>query len=113
MVAKVNPEKHTFVYNKIKDIVNSIIMDGITKKETDLALKPVLNHLKVIRKTNDYWLNSVMANVSVYPEKFDWANTIMHDYNAITQDDLMLLAKKYLNIDDSALIVIRPGNSAD
>ena len=113
VVAKVNPEKHTFVYNKIKDIVNSIIMDGITKKETDLALKPVLNHLKVIRKTNDYWLNSVMANVSVYPEKFDWANTIMHDYNAITQDDLMLLAKKYLNIDDSALIVIRPGNSAD
>ena len=113
VVAKVKPEKHLFVYNKIKDIVNSILMDGITKKEADSALKPVLNHLKVIRKTNNYWLNSVMANASVYPEKFDWANTIMHDYTAITQDDLMLLAKKYLNIDDSALIFIKPGNSAD
>ncbi len=113
MVANVKPEKQTFVFNKIKAILNSILVDGITKKETDLALKPVLSHLKIIRKTNAYWLNAVMANASTYPEKFDWANTIMHDYNVITRDDLMLLAKKYLNIDDSALIVITPGNGAD
>jgi len=113
VVANVKPEKQSFVYNKIKDIVDSILKDGITKKETDQALKPVLNHLKVIRKTNGYWLNSVMANASTYPEKFDWANTIMNDYQAVGQDDLMLLAKKYLIFDDSALIVITPGNNPD
>ncbi|MBT5988800.1 insulinase family protein, partial [bacterium] len=110
VVAKVKPEKHLLVYNKIKDIVDSFLVDGITKKETDLALKPLLKHLKVIRKTNRYWLNSVMANASNYPEKFDWANTIINDYQTITRDDLMLLAKKYLRIDDSALIVIKPVN---
>ncbi len=113
VVAKVKPEKHSFVFNKIKDIVDSILVDGITKKETDLALKPLLKHLKVIRKTNRYWLNSVMANASNYPEKFDWANSIINDYQTITRDDLMLLAKKYLRIEDSALIVIKPENSAE
>jgi zinc protease len=111
VVAKVKPEKHEFVYHKIKDIVDSILLDGITKKETNLSLKPVLNHLKVIQKTNGYWLNSVMANVSNYPQKFDWANTMAQVYNAITNDDLTLLAKKYLNINNSALIVIKPENT--
>jgi len=113
VVVKVKPEKHTFVYNKIKAILDSILVDGITEKETDLALKPLLNHLEIIRKTNGYWLNAVMSNASNYPEKFDWANTILQDYHSITRDDLMLLAKKYLYIDDSALIVIKPGNGTD
>lgn len=113
VVANVKPGKQMFVYDKIKEIVESIVTDGITKKETELSLKPVLNHLKVIRKTNGYWLNSVMANASTYPEKFDWANTIMDDYQTIGQDDLMQLAKKYLIVENSALIVITPGNSSN
>ena len=113
VVANIKPANHSIVYDKIKDIVDSIITDGITEKETDFALKPVLNHLKLIRKTNSYWLNSVMSNASTYPEKFDWANTIMDDYQTITHKDLILFAKKYLNIDDSALILIKPGNLKD
>ncbi|WP_457554089.1 M16 family metallopeptidase [Desulfobacula sp.] len=113
VVVNVKPGKQEFVYHKIKNIVESILLKGITTKETDLALKPVLNHLKVIRRTNGYWLNTVMANSSTYPEKFEWANTMVHDYNIITSDNLVFLAKKYLNFDDSAKIFIESEKSAD
>ncbi|MCP3876552.1 MAG: insulinase family protein [Desulfobacteraceae bacterium] len=107
VVVTVKPENHDFVYNKIKEIIHSLSSKGITKKEADFALKPVLNHLKVIRKTNGYWLNSVMANVSNYPQKFDWANNMIAGYSSISNDDLTALAKKYLDIQKSALIIIQ------
>ncbi len=106
-VVNVKPERYKFIYNKIKEIVYSLTVDGISEKETTLVLKPILNHLKVLRKTNNYWLNSVMANSSVYPQKFDWANNMINGYKTITNDDLRLLAKKYLDIDKSALIIIK------
>lgn len=108
VVVNVKPENHEFVYNKIKEIVYSLTSKGILKKETESALKPILNHLEVFRKTNDYWLNSVMAKSSYYPQKFDWALNMIKDYETITNDDLTLLSKKYLKIKKSALIIIKP-----
>ena len=107
-VVNVKPGNHQFVYNKIKEIIKSLTLEGISKKETELALKPVLNHLKILRRTNTYWLNSVLANSSDYPQKLNWAKNMVGDYTAITNNDLMMLAKKYLNIDNSALILIKP-----
>jgi zinc protease len=112
-VVNVKPERVEFVYNKIKEVIYSLVLEGITKQETDLALKPVLNHLKIIQKTNKYWLNSVMANSFMYPQKFDWANSMILDYNTINSEDLNRLAKQYLNIDQSALIVIKSEKSTD
>ncbi|CCK81075.1 M16 family metallopeptidase [Desulfobacula toluolica] len=108
MVVSVKNDSHQFVFNKIKDIINAVTENGISKKEMDLALKPVINHLKVLRKTNSYWLNSVMANASNYPQKFDWSGNMTDDYKSITRDDLILLAKKYLNNNRSAIIYIKP-----
>jgi len=106
-VVHVKPERIDFVYNKVKEIISSLSLQDITQEETELALRPLLNHLKIIRKRNSYWLNSVMANSSLYPEKFDWASSMVKDYNAITSDDLNLLAKKYLDTDKSALITVK------
>lgn len=103
----VKPENHEFVFNKVKQIVESLSAGNITEKEINLSLKPVLSHLKIIQKSNKYWLNSVMANSSTYPQKFDWANTMIKGYNSITKNDLNQLAEKYLNINKSALIVIK------
>ncbi len=108
VVAKVKPENQKRVHDKMLEIVDSILLDGISQKETDLALRPLLKHIKVMRGTNRYWLNSVMANASTYPEKFGWAKTIIQDYEKITPNDLIRLAKKYLKIHESALIVIKP-----
>ncbi|MBW2654710.1 MAG: insulinase family protein, partial [Deltaproteobacteria bacterium] len=42
VVVNVKPERHQFIYHKIKEIITSLTTKGISKKETDLALKPVL-----------------------------------------------------------------------
>ena len=106
-VVNIKPERVDFVYNKIKEIIHSLNFEGITGNDIDISLKPVLNHLKIIQKTNSYWLNSVMANSFTYPQKFDWANTMIQDYNSINSDDLNKLIKQYLNIEQSALIIIK------
>ena len=49
-----------------------------------------------------------MANSYIYPQKFEWAGNLMEDYNSITNEELFLLAKKYLQIEKSTLIKIRP-----
>ncbi len=108
-VVNVEPDRIEFVYDKIKEVIDSLTLQNITQQEAQISLKPVLNHLKIIRRSNSYWLNSVMANSSVFPQKFDWANNILNDYAAISHDDLNRLVKKYLNIDQSALIIIKSG----
>ncbi|MCF6246989.1 MAG: insulinase family protein [Desulfobacula sp.] len=109
IVINVNPETHDFVYGKVKEIVNDLVLNGVTQTETQLVLKPVLNHIKVLRATNRYWLNSVLANSYVYPQKFDWAVNMSNDYKNISSGELGELAKKYLRIDNSAILYIEPG----
>ncbi|MFH2058620.1 MAG: insulinase family protein [Pseudomonadota bacterium] len=107
-VVSVKPGNHLIVFQKIKEIIESLHSNGISKKETQYALNPVLTYLRSLRQTNDYWLTSVMANSGNYPAKFDWARNILTGYKNITNDDLVALAKKYLKVKDSALIVITP-----
>ena len=110
VVINVQPDNHEFVYHKVKEIVASLAAGEISEEETELALKPVLNHLKMIQKTNRYWLNSVLTDASRHPEKFEWAGNVVRDYGSITHEDLIRLAGQYLDIKKSALIVITPGN---
>ena len=107
-VVSVKPGNHLIVYQKIKEIIESLPSKGISIKETQYALNPVLTYLRSLRQTNDYWLTSVMANSANYPVKFDWARNILTVYENITSDDLIALARKYLKVKDSALIVITP-----
>jgi len=108
IVVNVKPEKLEFVYDKIKEIVHSLTIKEISEEETKLVLKPFLNHLDVFRKTNTYWLTSVMADSTKYPQKLNWAKNLIADYNTITNDELIKLSKKYLKIERSARILIKP-----
>ncbi len=110
IVVQVKPDTQDFVYSKIKEIISDIRTNGITQKELQLVLKPVLNHIKVLRSTNRYWLNSVLANGFVYPQKFKWALDMEDDYNSITSHELEQLAGRYLTIDNSAVIFISSEN---
>lgn len=107
VIVNAKPEKHEFVYQKIVEIINLLTLEMISEKDMNNALKPFINHLEVYVKTNEYWLNSVMANSYIYPQKFEWAGNLMDDYNSITAEDLFLLSKKYLQIKKRALIRIK------
>ena len=110
VVVQVEPGAHSFVLGKVREIINDIHANGITQEETERVLKPVLNHIKVLRSTNRYWLTSVLSNSSVYPQKLAWAGNMPSDYQRITSKELGHLAKKYLNNENSAVIFIVQGN---
>ncbi len=111
VVVNVMPNTTDFISKKVRDIANELAQEGIEQKELDLVKKPLLNQLTVLRQTNTYWLNSVMANSVHHPERLDWANNILSDYSDITRNDLTVLAELYLKMNEDALIIIKPGGS--
>ena len=108
VVVNVQPQIADIITQQVGKIARDLGRNGIDAKELTLLKKPLLNQIAVLRQTNSYWLNSVMANSVKHPEKLDWANHMVSGYSDITPDDLTILAKKYLKMDESALIIIKP-----
>ncbi len=110
MVVPVSQENRELVEQTMLDIVKNIVMNGITPREAELALNPVLSQLKDLQQTNTYWLHSVMTDSWNHPEKLQWANTIIQAYTSITPEDLDEMAKEYLDLNTAAIIRILPEN---
>jgi len=108
VVVNVLPGNEDIVYEQVEKIVKSLTAEGVDKKELQLVKKPLLNQLIVLRQSNTYWLNSVMADSFRHPERLDWANHLVSTYSSINNEELTVLAGKYLKMDQSAFIVIHP-----
>ena len=102
------PSEIDLILKNMKDITISLAESGVTAKELELAKKPVLNHIKDIQRTNRYWLNSVLSGSLAHPQKFEWAQNMFNDYSSISNKRISLLAKQYLRLDESAIIIIKP-----
>ncbi len=109
MVAQADPGEFETVHDAMVSIVRDLKQSGVTEQALDLVKKPLMTHIKDIRKKNAYWLNTVMAGSLRHPEQMEWASHMVEDYNAVHYTDLTDLAKTYLNIPDAALILIRSG----
>ncbi|OQY02391.1 MAG: hypothetical protein B6I26_00695 [Desulfobacteraceae bacterium 4572_130] len=107
IVANVDSKMTSIVIKEIKIIINDLFKNGVKQQELNLALQPVLTHIKDLKKNNEYWLNSVLFDSKNHPEKFNWAENIFQDYKSITKQEVSFLAKKYLKIENSALIIIK------
>lgn len=108
VVVNVLPETSDRVYGQIKTLVRDLAQEGIGESELELVKNPLLNQLTVLRQTNAYWLNSVLADSFRHPEKLDWAGNMESGFSAITSGDLSVLAKHYLKMEESALIIVQP-----
>jgi len=81
---------------------------GLEKDELKRAIKPILTSIKERIKTNTYWLNSVLKRASRYPAQLDWCRSFQKDYAAITEQEVNVLARKYLVNANAATVVIVP-----
>jgi zinc protease len=108
MVVPVSLENVDEVTRTLHEIIAEVLETGVSEQETELALAPVLKQLDVLRQTNDYWLNSVMAGSKNHPQKLDWANSILSGYEGLTHQDMTDLARRYLIPEKSAEIRILP-----
>ena len=59
-------------------------------------------------RTNNYWLNVVLARAQEKPEVLDWARTRLADVKAITTAELSALAKEYLGHDRASRATVLP-----
>lgn len=80
----------------------------ITEDEFRRALDPTITSIKDLLRKNNYWLNTVLSGSLRHPQKIDWSRTIMKDYSSITADDISAIAKKYLDNEKAATIIIKP-----
>ena len=59
-------------------------------------------------RTNNYWLNGVLARAQKKPEVLDWARTRLADVKAITTAELSALAKEYFGRARAARATVLP-----
>jgi len=72
------------------------------------ALKPRMTSIEEYRRTNGYWMGSVVDTSQEHPERLDWARSFISDHEAMTLDELKALAKKYLGSDKAVTVVAAP-----
>ncbi len=104
----INPEEANMLVNKIKKIVSDLAVKGVTQDELHRALSPTLTSIKEMMRTNDYWLNTVLTGSKEHPQQLDWSRTIMKDYASITKEEVLNIAKKYLDKGKAATIIVKP-----
>ena len=82
--------------------------DGITEDELQRALLPILNSVRDSRRSNQYWLHSVLGGSQERPERLRWAREIVDDFAAITASDLDRLARRHLDPEKAITIFVLP-----
>ncbi|MDD2388593.1 MAG: insulinase family protein [Desulfobacterales bacterium] len=108
VMVTVAPEAVTEIESEIKAIIDRIAENVVTQDELMRALKPSLTGIKDLRKTNEYWLQSVMKESDRYPQQLEWSRTMENDYASIASNELTALAKTYLDNSRAAIVIIAP-----
>ena len=104
----INPEEANMLVNKIKKIISGLAADGATQDELHRALSPTLTSIKEMMRTNTYWLSTVLTGSKKHPQQLDWSRTIMKDYASVTKEEVSDIAKKYLDNEKAATIMVIP-----
>jgi zinc protease len=90
-------------------IAEQLKENGVSSDELLRAKRPMLTSITDSIRTNQYWLSSVLALSSRYPQQLEWPKTILKDFSAIDEKDLSHLARQYLNNAQAAVARAVPG----
>ena len=98
------------IQSHMKSIVENIVKDGISEDEFNRAIEPVKTQLALSLRQNSYWLGTVLSQAHSQPYKLDWSRGRDADYESITVEEIEVLAKRYLQADNAAVIELAPSN---
>ena len=108
IIIHIDPQEAEMVLREVRKIISDLIENGITREELKRAIAPTLTSIKDMMRKNSYWLNTVLTGSKKYSQQIEWSRTIMKDYASITKEDVLLLAKKYLDNERAATIIVKP-----
>ncbi|MCP4748353.1 MAG: insulinase family protein [Desulfobacteraceae bacterium] len=109
----VDPTLAESLIDEVYRIASDVVEQGISEDEFRRAIDPTITRIKDLRQTNGYWLNSVLTGAGQYPQQLEWCRTIEKDYASINVDQIMTLARTYLNNKKASSIIIYSGDSND
>ncbi|MCB1203810.1 MAG: insulinase family protein [Verrucomicrobiae bacterium] len=105
----VDPPQAEKVNGVIADIAKDLATGtSITEDELERAKKPQVVSIEEMRRTNRYWMSSVLEASQEYPARLEWSRSFVDDYKNITIEEINALAKEYLRDDTRVSVVIKP-----
>jgi zinc protease len=105
----IDPDQAESVTQVISQIAEELSEGtAITEDELERAKKPQVTQIEEMRRTNRYWMSSVLESSQEYPERLEWSRTFVDDYKNITVDEINELAKEFLKEDAQVSVVIKP-----
>jgi zinc protease len=107
----VKPGTEESIIEEVLKVGNRLQREGVTDEELVRARKPMVTSLRDSIRSNQYWLSSVLALASRYPEQFEWPKTIISDFSSITADEINKLAEKYLQSTHAAIAGVMPNDT--
>jgi zinc protease len=107
-VVPTDPEVVETVLSEMRSIAEALAEEPLTEDEMKRVMKPILTSLKDLRRTNQYWIDSVISGSIRHPQRLDWARSILEDYRSIGVSDVQKMARRYLDNDRAASVVVLP-----
>ncbi len=107
-IVPTDPKTAREVVSEVHKIADKLVKAPLHKDEVKRIMTPILTGLKDLRRTNDYWIDSVLTGSVRHPRQLDWARSIVKDYRSIGAADILKTARTYLNNKKSATVVIVP-----
>ena len=104
----VDPEQADQIEGMLFDIAEDLVADGISEDELVRAVEPVKNQIEEYRRSNNYWLNSVLQRAQAQPERLDWARSFADFWDTVKPSELEALADKYLVPDNAVPVQVIP-----
>jgi zinc protease len=109
-VVPTDPEAVRAVVDEVHKIAEDLASETLPEEQVQRVMEPILTSLKDLRRTNRYWMDSVLVGSLRHPGQLDWARTIEEDYRSIGADDIQRIARTYLDNSKSAKLVIVPAD---
>lgn len=100
----VDPEMSGTIEDILMDIAADLRENGVGEDELVRAVEPVKNRIEEYRRTNGYWLNSVLQRAQSQPERLEWARSFADFWDTVTVEELDRLAERYL-LEEAAIPV--------
>ena len=107
-VVHVDPGQTERIEAEVKQIGEDLAGHGVTPGELRRAIEPMLTGIRDMRRTNGYWLDSVLTGSSKHPQQLDWSRTVMEDYASITKEEVSSAARKHLTPVKAATFIAVP-----
>lgn len=84
----VDPEQADVLVDETQKIVEELLMRELNDELAQRVLNPIIKQNAEYRKTNDYWLFSVLAGASRQPDKLEFAKSLAEAYKMIDMGDV-------------------------